>query len=121
MRPEKRRLSFTIEGIPKVQKRSRKGRGGHWYAPSSSDQQVIGRIAYEARLKAKMPVLEGPVLLKIDFYGLRSNADLSNALKLVEDGCNGVIWIDDRQVSILMVFRRAPFGQARTEVSIEEL
>jgi Holliday junction resolvase RusA-like endonuclease len=118
---EKRRFSFTIDGAPKVQKRSRMGRGGHWYAPSSSDQKIIGKIAYEARLRAKMPILEGPVLLKVDFYGLRSNADLSNAIKLVEDGCNGVAWIDDRQVSVLMVFRRASSGKARTEVSIEEL
>lgn len=120
MKPE-RRFTFTIPGAPKVQKRSRKGRGGHWYAPSSADQRAIGLIAMEARNRANLPIIEGPVLLKADFYGLRSNADLSNAIKLIEDGCNGIAWIDDRQVSILMVFRRESSGAPRTEVTIEEL
>lgn len=113
-------IAFTIPGSPKVLKRHRISKWGGMYDPSKKDKEPIAMLGLQARLKAKKAILTGPVNLTIKYYGLRVNADLSNALKLIEDALNGVMWIDDKQVCILTVFRceGKPY---RTEVSVEEI
>lgn len=113
-------ISFTIPGPPKVLKRHRISKWGGMYDPSKKDKEPIAMLGLEARLKAKKPILTGKVSLKVIYYGLRSNADLSNGIKLIEDALNGVMWLDDKQVCILSVFR-CDGKPHRTEVVIEEL
>ena len=113
-------ISFVIPGSPKVLKRHRVSKWGGMYDPSKADKEPIAALGLEGRLRAKKTILTGKVSLKVIYYGLRSNADLSNGIKLIEDALNGVVWVDDKQVYILSVFR-AEGKPHRTEVEIEEL
>lgn len=114
-------IHFIIPGPPKVLKRHRISRWGGMYDPSAGDKKPIAGLALEARARARKSILTGPISLKISYYGMRVNADLSNGIKLIEDALNGVMWIDDKQVSILTVFRKLAEGNPRTEVTVEEL
>lgn len=114
-------IAFVIPGTPKVLKRHRVARWGGMYDPSKKDKEPIAILALEARTRARKSILTGQISLKVVYYGLRVNADLSNAIKLIEDALNGVMWLDDKQVAILTVFRKENDGKPRTEVTVEEI
>ena len=50
--------------------------------------------------------MDCPVALTLVFYLIRSDADVSNRIKILEDALNGVAYADDKQVAMLIVVRR---------------
>lgn len=73
-----------------------------------------------ARVKAGLPIMKGRVILTCHFYGLGLTTDLSNAVKLIEDAMNKVVYEDDRQIAELHLYRHeTPKGTERTEVFIQ--
>jgi Holliday junction resolvase RusA-like endonuclease len=51
----------------------------------------------------------------------RRRRDLSNVVKSVEDGLNGVVWADDSQIAELHVVRDYSKDSPRVEVRVELL
>lgn len=65
------------------------------------------------------PLWEESVILGIEFYGPRPNADLDNLVKSVMDALTGIFIEDDRQVSYLRASRRK--GESHTIVELTKL
>lgn len=101
-------ISFTIPGPPTPKERARFGRNQRTgkpqtYTPdrTAAYEAKVAALALLARQQAKQRVWTGPVMMKVTFWlrGKRTGRpDLTNALKSIEDGCNGVIYEDDAQV-----------------------
>jgi len=100
-------LTLIVPGRPVPKARARLGRGGRWYTPERTRhyERRVGYIALEARdyWESAGPARVWPkdVLYDIEvvacFYGRRT-ADGDNVLKSVKDGCQGILWTNDRQV-----------------------
>lgn len=91
-------LTFTIPGKPVPWQRVQRNRHGSTYVPERTREyeKLAGLCALAAR-PAWWP-MDAAYTLVLRIYGARSNADMSNCLKSVEDGCNGILWTDDKQV-----------------------
>lgn len=133
-------ISFTIDGKPRGKGRPRVGKfGGRPYTPPATRaaEKEIATLAKIARGSA--PLMTGTVELAIVAVfpvpkswkpNLRERAlageveytgkpDADNISKLA-DALNGVLWLDDSQVTRSTVSRR--YGQpARTEYTVREI
>ncbi|WP_312128121.1 RusA family crossover junction endodeoxyribonuclease [Brevundimonas sp.] len=113
-----RAVSFIVPGEPQGKGRHRTGKFGT-YTPAKT-VAYEGLIAFAAREAMQgQPLLEGPLLVRLraifsvpkSVSNKRREAmlagdveptkkpDLSNILKAVEDGCNGVVFHDDSAVT----------------------
>ena len=133
-------LSFTVPGCPVPKARHRSGKG-HAFTPSKTRryEALIGLVAGAAlrsgwpsragclhevatgkRAKCSCPWCssEFAVTLHVYFPDRRSR-DLDNVAKSILDGCNGVTWKDDRQVSELHIVRNYDKERPRVYVVIE--
>jgi Holliday junction resolvase RusA-like endonuclease len=128
---------FTVEGPPQAWQRAQPTREGRMVVPKKT-REFEKRVAAYGRLAAGPEPYRGPVALTVTFYlkrgkncppGLlmpahQSCGDISNFIKSLEDGLNGVLWYDDRQVvsvSARKVFADLAGGEPRTHVSVEML
>lgn len=56
------------------------------------------QVGWTAKPLFQAPI-EGPVGIKIDVYiANKRPGDLDNIIKALQDGLNGIAWIDDKQV-----------------------
>lgn len=56
----------------------------------------IAKAGIEGKL---LEPIKGNVQLKLDFYFVRKNGDLTNRFKAIEDALIGVVYVDDIQVT----------------------
>ena len=133
-------MRFTIQGMPKGKGRPRKPPTGKLYAPEETVvyEVWVRQCAVEA-MDGKEP-LEGPIALNLDIYlpipkswskrrqgDARAGAirpairpDMSNVSKAVEDGLQGIVFADDKQIVEGLTTKR--YGVVpRVEVEVEEL
>ena len=97
----KQLIDIEILGEPVAKGRPRMGKYGV-YTPTKTRQaeEAIGWA-----IKQKYPGLEpitGEVALELEFYeGVKKGRpnDLDNFMKLVSDALNGIVWMDDSQVT----------------------
>ncbi len=119
----KRRIAFTIPGVPVAKARPRSDRNG-FYTPAKTAALELS-IAWLAReaMRGQPPFVE-PVAIRISAYfkppeslpkrrrvELRGapharRPDLDNVVKAVLDGCNAVAFVDDAQVCRLTATKR---------------
>ena len=94
---ESEMISFTVPGrcVPAPRPRGRKGQKAY-YPTRYTDWLDSARV--EAYRACGRLLWEGPVSVKVAFYGARANADIDNLLKSVLDAIQGVIIVDDKQV-----------------------
>jgi len=133
------RVTFSIDGKPFGKERPR-AYGDRMITPKRTEQEeaYIAQLGRKAR--ADRPIMVGPVRLMVEavfetpaswpsrpqsmaLSGAlphMSAPDLDNIAKLVQDGLNGVVFVDDRQICELVARKR--YGTAsRVEVVVEEL
>lgn len=114
-------LAFTVPGDPVGKGRPRATTiGGHarMYTPAKTAAYEELVAVYASAAMKKAPLLEHPVRLHLGIYckvpgswskkrkadalaGIERPAkkpDTSNILKGIEDGMNGIVWVDDCQV-----------------------
>jgi Holliday junction resolvase RusA-like endonuclease len=133
------RRTFTVPGNPHGKERARtvtQGGRAHSYTPQKTVlYERLVRDSYNFTYPGEKP-FTGPVELKITAYmpiptswsvKAKQEAlaeiikptvkpDGSNILKSIEDGLNGIAYIDDKQITLAQVEKK--YGPARVEVEI---
>ncbi|MDI3298252.1 MAG: RusA family crossover junction endodeoxyribonuclease [Bacillota bacterium] len=117
---------FTVPGRPVAKARPRIAlgrRSARAYTPRET-LEYERAVGWAAREAYRGEPVEGPVELRMVVYvRRRGRGDLSNYVKSVEDGLNGIVWVDDRQVRRIEA-RLARAGKAadeRVEVEVRLL
>lgn len=116
-------IRFSVPFVAAFQ-RPRPGKNGGYYSPHSKVEKQIGMLALAARSAQRASIVAGDVRFTLTVYcpwgkkGLKR--DLSNVLKLVEDACNGVLYVDDAQIKDIRV-QSIESDDERLEVEVESL
>ena len=117
-------LTFTFNGEPVPQSRPRFGRGGRVYEPArmTAFKSAI-RAAASAAMAGSSPLSE-PVACTLRFFRkfkatARNFGDADNLAKAVLDAVNGLAFVDDSQVTSLLIQKFQDRENPRVEVSIE--
>lgn len=109
-------IVFTIPGKPVPKKRPRAGKGGHFYTPKATRDYEAHVNWHAFGALAKLPLEQRhawprratfEVELRV-VPGSAAFSDVDNVAKSILDGCNAVLWDDDKQVAKLTVERAAP-------------
>ena len=131
-----------IAGEPKAQQRPRfSARTGHVkaYDPSESRdaKALIGMMAREQM--GDSPPMEGDLLLQLTVRrnppqswsnkkrkallgkGIRQKPDLDNYIKLVLDALNGVVFKDDKEVTVIIARKLWTDRQAGTSITVTDV
>jgi Holliday junction resolvase RusA-like endonuclease len=66
-------------------------------------------------------IFHGEVSVTIHWYRPRAVGDLDGCLKIVLDSLTGIVWIDDKQVSIIRATRHEDKEHPRAEIKVERL
>jgi len=94
--------TFFVPGAPKVKQRPRKGKNGHFYTPEPTRTwERMVAWAFKTAYPDAAP-LQGDVLARLSFtFSSKPRGDTDNYIKAVLDGCNGLAYVDDRQVTAI--------------------
>lgn len=114
-------IAFAVDGRPVSKNRALRFASGRAYrTPASREYQA--RVAWSARLAMRdRPPIAGPVRVALTCWlrDRRGLPDADGVAKALLDGCNGIVWVDDRQVCDLRVIRTVERGcDERVDVTI---
>ena len=119
--PANRACTVTILGAPVSANRLyRVGRDGRVYksAVARAWQATVG---WEAKAAGVLMVESGPVSVTIRYYHQYDrHADSDNICKCLLDALRGIAYIDDAQVSGVVVTTKRDRENPRIEITIEE-
>lgn len=94
-----------VAGKPRPKGRPRRGRNGHFYTPkATAEWEETVAWSVRAAMGGKQPFV-GPIELNLHFVGANPLSDTDNLAKALLDGCNGVLYHDDRQIDVLYAER----------------
>ena len=120
-------IAFKVEGnpIPKQSFRYAGPKGAYSYQEPrvTAWEQSIGIAAKEA-MQGQPPIVE-PVTIHLNFYRKDARTcDIDNLSKAVLDGMKGVVYVDDKQVNELHLFkctnRRVPHVEVTVHTEYEQ-
>jgi Holliday junction resolvase RusA-like endonuclease len=131
----KQRIEFELLLDPVAKERPRLGKYGNAYTPYET-RVFENNVKLLASRYRPEKLLDGPLRLTVMFY-VRCPAkpkysmpavapDLSNYMKSLEDGLNGVIWSDDSRICEYghgtgKFYDKSPGAKPRIVVIVEEL
>ena len=96
--------TFTVPGRPRGKERPRMGRNGKFYTPRTT-REYEESVAWFAKAAYKGEPTKDPVRLDMTIRSSKSRADTSNILKSIEDGMNGIVYVDDKQIKEIHISR----------------
>lgn len=111
--------TFYVPGSPRGKERPRKGKNANFYTPSRT-REYENLVAWGARIAHHGDPFEGPVKLVLAISSCKSRADTSNILKSIEDGMNGIVYFDDKQIMEIHITRTRENGEG-VEVAVSKL
>ena len=101
---------FTVPGRPRGKERPRVGRNGKFYTPRTT-REYEETVAWFAKAAYKGEPTKDPVRLDMTIRSSKSKADTSNILKSIEDGMNGIVYVDDKQIKEIHISRTEGDGE----------
>ena len=101
---------FTVPGRPRGKERPRMGRNGKFYTPRTT-REYEETVAWFAKTAYKGEPTKDPVRLDMTIRSSKSKADTSNILKSIEDGMNGIVYVDDKQIKEIHIIRTEADGE----------
>lgn len=110
-------VSFEVPGKAVPKGRPRRGANGRFFTPKETKvyEQTVGMMARNA-MRSKKPTTE-EVFVRMKFYfDDRRKRDLDNLVKAVLDGCNSIVFADDKQVTRL---EAAIFRDSKPRVAVQ--
>ena len=123
---------FTVEGKPQPKERPRKAKNGKFYTPKKT-QDYESLVGWIARSAYKRIPSEKPISVRLDIYFklpqrtseiegayCMKNIDIDNITKSVLDACNGIVYVDDKQV-VKTIVGKYWSKNPRIEVEIKEV
>ena len=116
-------IKFTAPFIAAFQ-RPRPGKQGGYFSPHSKLQRQVGYYALEARQNQQASILGGYIVFRVMVYSKWGKKgpkqDLDNILKCCIDGCQGVLFDNDRQV--VKIFAETVNSEdTRMDIEVSEL
>lgn len=115
-------IEFTVHGNPVPKQRPRLGRRNTTYTPQRTKnwEAEVGWICKQNN--PGLVPLQGEVAVWMVFYRKnRRRADLTNMVKAIEDGLNGVAYVDDNQIVESHTWKRIDKDDPRVEVKVKPI
>lgn len=130
--------TFTVDGQPQGKGRPRFSRySNHVYTDRKThDYESLVALSFMAAYPKAVPLDTAVSVLIVAYFGIPKGTtkhkrqlmesgailhtvkpDADNVIKAVLDGLNGVVWLDDKQVTDLMIQKRYS-NRPRVEVTI---
>ena len=129
-------ISFFVEGEPRAKQSFRVSGRGRGFTPArvKAWQSDVGWCAQMAIRRLEMiEPLEGNLTVELTFFlGNARKVDADNLSKCVQDGLNGITWLDDQQNITLIIHKyicreqqgvlvKIKENDRKAEVSLEEM
>lgn len=103
---------------PWAKKRPRISRGGGRTHQPKDDRDAEQRTR-DCLVQAGPPLFVGPVCLRVTFYRASLQwVDTDNLTKHIKDCANGILWVDDVQVTDERCVKRLDRDNPRTEILV---
>ena len=110
--------SFAVWAQPVPASRARITRKGNYYEERYETWRDEVRVAARQAYVGKPP-LEGPVMLFVDIFGARKNADWDNLGKGISDSLEGIFYKNDKQIRYARVqLHDCPAKERRAEITV---
>lgn len=116
------RIDLTLPEPPSANRIWRNGRGRTYTSQAARDfKQAVYAACILAGITKPVFLAHSQVKLTMTWYRQRKAGDLSNRIKVVEDALNGLVWVDDRQVSEIHVRRVDGERPGRLTLTVEAI
>ncbi|MEH2456344.1 RusA family crossover junction endodeoxyribonuclease [Nostoc sp.] len=104
------RFEFIVDGPPVSQQARKRGKGN----PIEAWKTTVRQEA-EKYWSSEQKTATGLVMLQITYFYNSDKMDVDNIVKPIQDAIKGLAYIDDKQVSDLLVKKRNLSGNFRIE------
>ncbi|MBG1260022.1 RusA family crossover junction endodeoxyribonuclease [Nostoc commune] len=104
------RFEFIVDGPPVSQQARKRGKGN-----SIEDWKTTVRQEAEKYWSSEQKTATGWVMLQITYFYNSDKMDVDNIVKPIQDAMKGLAYVDDKQVSDLLVRKRNLSGNFRIE------
>ncbi len=100
-------LTFAVPGVPVPKQSFRVGRNGGYRDPRVTAWQEAVAVMAKSALMGLPPLQADNLRVDITFHlPDRRRRDIDNLSKAVLDACNGILWVDDKQIHDLHLHKR---------------
>lgn len=100
-------FEFTVDGPPVSQQTRRRATLDAWKATVRKEAEHYWPLG--------QPPATGPVMLKVTYFYDSVELDADNIVKPIQDALKGLAYIDDRQVTDILVRKRDLSGNFKVE------
>jgi len=116
------KLIFKNQPLSKDNTRART-KSGHYFLPMKyrvwEQEKQFQFITQRSKIKCELPIAHEIEITMRFYYKDRRFGDLPNAEKSFCDSLNGLLWIDDKIISVIHKYRLIDRDNPRIELEVE--